>query len=111
MEDNVSEEQGPQTVGEWLSYINLLEGEEFTNKAFAFNTPNFIQHLRDEEGYSAEEISMILNGFANRFVQLGMVLPRRMRGQYCSYAGVFDTFSKYDLPFTPEEAEARNREE
>ena len=98
------EQEKPKTIGEWITYVNTLSPDVFVQKAIAFNTHANISYLRDEEGYTIPQLGMILNAFANRFVQLGFVPPRAGNRMYRSYAEILDTYGRYDLPKTPEEA-------
>jgi hypothetical protein len=78
----------PQTVQEWLEYIYALDDEDLLLKAIGANDATFVRAL-EEEGFTHEEISLILKTFASRMVDAEIPFPN-MPDQFFSYASLLE---------------------
>lgn len=60
----------PQTLDQWRSYIGTLSGEALRSKAIAANSLRFARMLLNE-GFSASDVTEIYRMFARQFVATG----------------------------------------
>ena len=73
----------PQTVEEWLEYVDSLSPEDLLLKAIGANELVFVKTLQ-EEGFGPADIGKILTAFATALVAQELPLPN-MPDQYLEY--------------------------
>lgn len=83
----------PQTIPEWLTYIDTLSGAALRSKALAANSLAFIRGM-GAEGLTPDDIHAILVGFAKRLEADDQVLPGKADGLYVDYSLLLHPVSK-----------------
>lgn len=75
----------PENMNEWYEYVQSIDSDELTNKAYAANSLSFVEALQ-EDGYTAQEIEDILFYFAQRLHEEDTCfVPKKGSGMYLSY--------------------------
>ena len=80
------------TIEEWLDYISQIPMMEMINHAKVIGSVSF-EEERSDEGYDDEDIMVIYQALAKRFLELDMRVPDMMDNACVSFrdiaAGVF----------------------
>jgi hypothetical protein len=64
----------PETLKEWMEYVSILEPGEIVSKAKAANSKRFFDKML-EEGFTAQDITQIMQAFARRFLDFDLRPP------------------------------------
>jgi hypothetical protein len=80
-------EGNPKTLVEWQRYVNSLSQGDLFEAAEGAARVKFGQVLL-AEGYTAQDVTLILSLFASRFVDLGVDPPSWQPGMIVDYRTV-----------------------
>ena len=100
---------GPQTIEDWFSHIESLEGETLLKEANAANSLAFVKRLRDEEGYSSQDIGKIFRKYALSLKAHDFHVPGGGEGSYVSYASLIENKQQEGKTMTKKQASVREK--
>lgn len=100
------ESMEPESLSEWIDYVNTFEDDDMIVKMEAMNQMPFIEMLQ-EEGIDMNGINLLFYNLAMRFVDLDMAIPKRGPDQFMSLQALVARYEEYDLPTTVEEIEGQ----